>query len=78
MAIQAEKIAYQQCAQCGMSNLCFTVGLTEAEIAQIDRAVSQRQLLHKGDYLFRQGQTFNNIYAIRSGSLKTLVQSENG
>jgi CRP/FNR family transcriptional regulator len=67
----------QHCAQCGISNLCLTVGLSAEDIQQIDNAVNSQQLLHKGDYLFHSDDQFSYIYAVRSGSFKTFTVDKN-
>ena len=35
-------------------------------------------LYHKGDFLFRQGENFGSLYAIRAGSIKTYSVSPDG
>lgn len=68
----------KNCAQCGISNLCFTVGLTENDIQEIDNTVKKHQVLHKGDNLFYADDKFEHIYAVRSGSFKTLSLKADG
>ena len=40
--------------------------------------VKRGRPLKKGDLLFRQGDTFDSVYAVRSGALKTFSLSDSG
>ncbi len=54
------------------------LGLNAAELLRIDEVVSQRKKIAKGESLFRNGDKFNALYAIRTGFFKTCVSSEDG
>ncbi|MEN9711892.1 MAG: hypothetical protein RLY90_153 [Pseudomonadota bacterium] len=54
------------------------MGLDQAELQRIDDVVAQRKKIAKGDTLFRNGDKFNALYAIRTGFFKTCVSSEDG
>jgi CRP-like cAMP-binding protein len=45
---------------------------------RIDALLGTRVKLRKGDTLYRAGETFTALYAIRIGSLKTTVLAEDG
>jgi CRP/FNR family transcriptional regulator len=66
------------CAQCNLNELCFPRGMNTDDMEQLDTVVEQRKPLHKSDSLFREGETAIGVYAIRSGSVKTIVESPNG
>jgi CRP/FNR family transcriptional regulator len=66
------------CSTCSMRELCLPMGLGAAELAQIDALLGTRVKLRKGDTLYRAGETFTSLYAIRIGSLKTTVLAEDG
>ena len=66
------------CGQCNMRELCFPHGMGEEELERLDAVVEHRRPLHKGDYLYHDGDPATAIYAVRSGSLKTIVESPNG
>jgi len=44
----------------------------------LDAIVKRGRPLKKGDALFRQGDPFSALYAVRSGTLRTLTLSDNG
>jgi len=63
----------RQCTSCSLEQHCFPLG-TRAS----DAVVSTRKRLYKGATLFRAGDPFTALYAIRSGSCKTVLLTEDG
>lgn len=63
---------------CSLSSLCLPLSLNLEEIDKLDKIIKRRQALKKGDHLFRQGDNFESIYAVRSGSLKSYIMTNNG
>jgi len=58
--------------------LCLSEGV-DAEIQlEIDQLAAVRIRLRKGETLFRTGDRFTSLFAIRSGSCKTVSLSEDG
>jgi CRP/FNR family transcriptional regulator len=66
------------CSTCSMRELCLPVGLNPDEVRKVDTLVGNRVRLKKGDSLYRAGDTFTALYAVRLGSLKTTVLAEDG
>src|SRR5487761_1994216 len=66
------------CSQCNLRELCLPYGLSEPEIEQIDAMVGGRRRVKRQQHLYRAGETFEAIYAIRSGFFKTDVLLEDG
>ena len=54
------------------------LGLTDAELNQIDEVVATRRKIKRGDTLFRNGDKFASLFAIRTGFFKTCIASEDG
>jgi len=52
--------------------------LADSEIEHLDNIVQRKKLLKKGEFLFKAGDPFDAIYAIRSGSLKSYTISSEG
>jgi len=61
-----------------MRELCLPVGLDVGSIRQVDKLVNSRVRLKKGETLFRAGDPFAALYAIRLGSCKTAVPAGDG
>ena len=66
------------CSSCNLRELCLPVGLTKVDLDQLDNLVATRRLVGRGEPLFRTGDTFQSIYAVRTGFFKTSVSSEDG
>ena len=66
------------CGQCNLNELCFPHGMNSEDMSQLDAVVEQRKPLQKNDHLYREGDSSRAIFAVRSGSVKTLVESPNG
>ena len=66
------------CSNCNLHELCLPLGLSHAEIEKLDEVVSARHRIKRGEHLYRAGETFNSIYAVRSGFFKTDVLLEDG
>jgi len=54
------------------------LGLNESEMERVDEVVATRRKVGRGDNLFRNGDKFNALYAIRTGFFKTRISSEDG
>jgi CRP/FNR family transcriptional regulator, anaerobic regulatory protein len=66
------------CGGCSMRELCLPVGLDHDAMNQLDAVVSTRTRVKKGAALYRVGEPFTALYAIRIGSCKTTVLAEDG
>lgn len=75
IAVQTIKLA---CSNCNLRELCMPVGLSPAELDRIEEVVASRRKIKRGGTLFRNGEPFTSLYAIRTGFFKTSVASEDG
>jgi CRP/FNR family transcriptional regulator len=66
------------CSNCNLRELCMPIGLSPEDLVRIDEAVSNRRKVKRGATLFRNGEKFNALFAIRTGFFKTCVASEDG
>ncbi|NQV71247.1 MAG: fumarate/nitrate reduction transcriptional regulator Fnr [Pseudohongiella sp.] len=66
------------CASCRLNELCLPIALNKSEIHQLDEIVERNRPYKKGDHLYRQSDEFKSVYAVRSGSFKSYVLSDNG
>lgn len=66
------------CSNCNLRELCMPMGLSESELSRIDDLVAVRRKIKRGTALFRTGEKFTNLFAIRTGFFKTSVASEDG
>ncbi len=54
------------------------IGLSTEELDRIDLIVAARRKIKRGTTLFRNGEKFTSLYAIRTGFFKTSIASEDG
>lgn len=54
------------------------VGLSVDQMERIDEIVATRRKIKRGSALFRNGETFTSLYAIRTGFFKTSIATEDG
>ena len=75
MITQSIKVA---CSNCNLRELCMPLGLNEDELKRLDDLVATRRKIARGDILYRNGEKFSALYAIRTGFFKTTVAAEDG
>lgn len=68
----------EACSQCNLRELCLPVGLSKQELNRLDDLVALRKRIARGQHLFRSGDAFEAIYAIKTGFFKTAVLLEDG
>ncbi|MXR35516.1 fumarate/nitrate reduction transcriptional regulator Fnr [Craterilacuibacter sinensis] len=66
------------CSNCTLRELCLPVGLNRDELAQLDAVIRQSRRLKRGEYMFRSGEAFKSLFAIRTGFFKTCMSSQDG
>ncbi|TVP90581.1 MAG: fumarate/nitrate reduction transcriptional regulator Fnr [Pseudomonadaceae bacterium] len=77
-AIKLRALPEAHCKDCSLAAMCLPLSLQDEELDTLDSIVKRGRPLKKGDNLFRQGDPFNSIYALRSGAIKTFSVSDNG
>jgi CRP/FNR family transcriptional regulator, anaerobic regulatory protein len=66
------------CVNCSLRELCLPAGLTMQEVDQLNEMVYLRRRIKQGDTLFRTGEPFSALYAVRTGFFKTRILTEDG
>jgi CRP/FNR family transcriptional regulator len=66
------------CRSCSIRGFCLPVAFTSEEVERFDPLVVHRIKVNKRASLYRAGDSFNTLYAIRSGSIKTIMLAEVG
>ena len=66
------------CANCNLREICLPAGLTALELDQLDTLVNIRRKVKRGEALYRAGEAFDAIFAVRSGFFKLRVSYEDG
>ena len=66
------------CGDCSLSKLCVPMGLEAADMDRLDTLMKRPRPLRRGEHLFRAGDRFHSIYAVRSGSVKSYTPCHDG
>lgn len=59
------------CAKCNLRESCLSGGVAAPDLERIENIVYARRRIRRGETLFRIGDAFKCIYAVRSGFFKT-------
>lgn len=68
----------RSCSSCALHELCLPAGIGADDLNRLDATVKDRRILDRGAMLYREGDKFNALYVVSSGSLKSFVQNEAG
>lgn len=66
------------CGECRLGDLCLPINLLRNDINQLDQIVQRGRPLQKSDKLYYAGDAFKSVYAVRSGSFKTVSVTSEG
>ena len=66
------------CSNCTLRELCMPMGLGAQDLVRIDTLVATRRKIKRRDALFRRGEAFTSLFAIRTGFFKTCITAEDG
>jgi CRP/FNR family transcriptional regulator, anaerobic regulatory protein len=66
------------CSECSLRDLCLPLGLGADDMRALEGTVKGHRKLSKGDFLYRVGDPFRSLFAIRSGSTKTCEIAADG
>jgi CRP/FNR family transcriptional regulator, anaerobic regulatory protein len=66
------------CSGCNLRELCLPVGMSTEQLDRLDGLIGTRRQVGRGEALFRIGEPFGALYAVRTGFFKTCVTSEEG
>lgn len=75
---QKRSVNKNGCGDCHLQNLCLSRDLDSTVRAQLASIVKFHSKLSKRQHLYRQGDPFESLYLVRSGSVKSSILSENG
>jgi CRP/FNR family transcriptional regulator len=66
------------CSTCAFSQACLDEGMDKAALGELHMLVEHVGPLHAGDHVFREGDPFEAIAAVRAGTVKTYVVDRDG
>ena len=77
-AASAPGVVAGQCSTCAMRTLCLPAGYSESELKSMDALMFARRKVQAGDVLYREGESFQFVYAVRSGTFKSAAATHDG
>jgi len=66
------------CDVCALSNVCLPAGLSDEEIRLLEKNVQTGVKVKKGDLLYPAGTEFSGLFAVKSGSFKSVLSCSDG
>lgn len=66
------------CSTCAFSSACRSQGLSKAQLRDLHILVDHIGPFGPGEYLFREGDDFDAIAAVRAGTVKTYIVDSHG
>ncbi len=76
MADDGNKLRF--CSTCAFSQACLDQGMDKSGLAELHMLVEHVGPLHAGDHVFREGDAFEAIAAVRAGTVKTYSIDRDG
>src|SRR5712691_7011102 len=67
-----------KCSSCNLRALCLPCGLSGQDLDRAEELVYTRRHLGRSENLYRAGDEFGSLYAVRSGFFKTVQTLEDG
>lgn len=68
----------QRCSACPMRSLCLPSGYSDRELQAMDGLMFARRKVAASEVLYRQGEAFQFVYAVRSGTFKSGAAMHDG
>jgi CRP/FNR family transcriptional regulator len=66
------------CGNCRLNGICLPLALESDDIHQLDQIIQRTKPLQKNQHLYREGDDFQSVYAVRSGTLKAYKTTDDG
>ena len=66
------------CSTCSLGQLCLPAGLDQDDVTQFEQIVHKSRPIQPGEHLFRTGDGFTAVNAVRSGCFKSYMINEDG
>ena len=67
-----------QCSDCHLRDLCLPCGMNAPDVERLDSLMFARRRVAAGQTLYREGDKFQFIYAVRSGTFKSSLTLADG
>lgn len=69
---------HPHCNNCRLAGICLPYALEAGEIDELDSIIQRSKPLQKGQHLYRESDTFESVFAVRSGTIKAYQTTDDG
>jgi CRP/FNR family transcriptional regulator len=66
------------CGNCRLNSICLPLALESDDIEQLDNIIERSKPMQKGQHLYREGDGFKSVFAVRSGAMKAYKTTDDG
>ncbi|MEH6518387.1 MAG: fumarate/nitrate reduction transcriptional regulator Fnr [Halioglobus sp.] len=66
------------CGNCRLASICLPLALETEDINKLDDIIQRGKPLQKNEHIYREGDEFNSVFAVRSGTLKAYKTTDDG
>ena len=66
------------CTNCSLDEICIPRGLDHSEIDTVSQVIKRKKTLQRGDFIYRDGDPFKGLLAIKSGTAKLVADDLDG
>jgi len=66
------------CGNCRLNSICLPLALESDDVKQLDNIIQRSKPLQKSQHLYREGDDFQSVFAVRSGTLKAYKTTDDG
>lgn len=66
------------CSDCSLSAICLPLAVDVTDLERLDNIILRGRTLKRGAHLYRASDPFESLFAVRTGSVKSYVLSEDG
>ncbi len=66
------------CSSCRLATICLPIALEATDIDKLDKIIQRGRPLQKGEHIYREGDQFTSVYAVRAGALKAYSLTDDG
>ncbi len=67
-----------ECRKCALFRICLPKNVDSKDLAALDAIIIRHKPASRGQFLYKSGDRFAAIYAVRSGSVKTYRSDDQG
>lgn len=66
------------CTNCSLEDICIPRGLSQSEVDSVSQVIKRKKTLQRGEFLYRDGDKFRGLLAIKSGTAKLIADDRQG